>query len=198
MLSCRLDIYGTVEEDHLMNRRWIAAIAIATLAGAALAQTVYETRDKSGPVFTDRPSAGASAVQLQAPNVIAMPPAPQVQPASSPAAPAYRELVIIAPEARGTIHSNTGAFDVRARLSPALRGSDRIQVSLDGNVLKTRFRSPDLRITEADWNAAASSDDGLHTIALTVVDAKGAPLIASAVVGFYMQRASVARQRRAR
>ncbi|HMN77447.1 MAG TPA: hypothetical protein PKC97_15390 [Burkholderiaceae bacterium] len=181
-----------------MNPRWIAAIAIATLAGAALAQTVYETRDKNGPVFTDRPSAGASAVQLQAPNVIAMPPAPQAVPASGPALPAYRELVIDAPEAQGSIHSNTGAFDVRARLSPALRGSDRIQVSLDGNVLKARFRGPNLRVTEADWNAAANGDDALHTIQLTVVDAKGEPLIASAPVGFYMQRATVAKQRRAR
>lgn len=181
-----------------MNERWIAAIALGAFAGAALAQTVYESKDKSGPVFTDRPSAGASAVQLPPPNVIALPPAPQAVPASSTALPAYRDLVIVAPEAQGTVHSNTGAFDVRAQLSPALRGNDRIQVSLDGNVLKTRFRSPNVRVTEAEWNAAASSGDGLHTIQLTVVDAKGEPLIASAPVSFYVQRATVAKQRRAR
>ncbi len=182
---------------RLMKARSAAAIALAMLAGTALAQTVYESRDKSGPVFSDQPSAGASAVQLQAPNVIAMPAAAPVQTASAPAA-AYRSFIILAPAAQGSIHSNIGAFDVKARLSPALRGSDRIVASLDGNMLKTRFRSPNLRITEADWSAAARSGDSLHTIQLAVVDANGELLIASAPVSFYMQRATVAKERRAR
>jgi len=181
-----------------MHSRWIVALALLAFALTAGAQTVYETKDKAGPVFSDVPSAGASAVDLPPANVIKMPiPAATPAPSAPPPVP-YRDLVIVAPKAQGTIHSNTGAFDIRAQLSPALRGSDRILVSLDGNLLKSRFRSPNVRITESDWNAAANSDDGLHSVQLTVVDAKGEPLIASAPVSFYVQRATVAKQHRAR
>lgn len=178
-----------------MNARWMVATALASLSLAPLAQTVYETKDKAGPVFSDKPAQGASAVELPPPNVISMPAAASTPAPSAPPPAPYRDLMILAPEARGSVHSNTGEFDVRARLSPALRGSDRILVSLDGNVLKTRFRGANLHITEADWNAAASGDDSLHTIQLTVVDAKGEPLIASAPVSFYVQRATVSKRR---
>ncbi len=178
-----------------MDVRWTVATTLVTFCCAAFAQTVYETKDKSGPVFSDRPTQGASAVELPPPNVVSMPaPASTPAPSTPPPAP-YRDLMILAPEAQGSVHSNTGEFDIRARLSPALRGSDRILVSLDGNVLKTRFRSANLHVTKADWNAASSSDDSLHTIQLTVVDAKGEPLIASAPVSFYVQRATVSKRR---
>lgn len=176
--------------------RFVAATLIV-LAGAATAQTVYESKDKSGPVFSDQPSPGASAVKLQAPNVIAMPAAPAAPQSAAPAF-AYRSLVVTAPEARGTIHSNTGAFDVRAQLAPALRTNDRIVVSLDGELLKTQFRSANLRISERDWNASASSADSLHTIELAVVDANGNVLASSAPVSFYVQRATVEKERRVR
>ncbi len=181
-----------------MHSRWVVALGSLAFVLTAGAQTVYETKDKAGPVFSDVPSAGASAVELAPANVIKMPaPSPTPAPSAPPPVP-YRNLVIVAPEAQGTIHSNTGAFEIRARLSPALRGSDRILVSLDGNLLKSRFRSPNVHITEADWNAAANSNDGQHSVQLTVIDAKGEPLIASAPVSFYAQRATVAKQRRAR
>jgi hypothetical protein len=183
-----------------MHSRWIVALVSLAFALTAGAQTVYKSKDKDGPVFSDVPSPGASAVELPPANVIQMP-VPTARPTPTPSAPPsvpYRNLVIVVPEAQGTIHSNTGAFDIRAQLSPALRGSDRILVSLDGNLLKSRFRSPNVHITEADWNAAANSNDAQHSVQLTVVDAKGEPLIASAPVSFYVQRATVAKQRRAR
>lgn len=181
-----------------MHSRWIVALGSLAFALTVGAQTVYKKEGKDGPVFSDVPSPGASAVELPPANVIQMPvPAATPAPAAPPPVP-YRNLVIVAPEAQGTIHSNTGAFDIRAQLSPALRGSDRILVSLDGNLLKSHYRSPNVHITEADWNAAANSNDAQHSVQLTVVDAKGEPLIASAPVSFYVQRATVAKQRRAR
>lgn len=179
-----------------MTNRQIIAAALAFFSIGALAQTVYETKGKDGPVFSDKPTAGASSVDLPPPNVISM---PAVAPAPAPttqAAPAYRNLVILTPEAQGSIHSNTGAFDVKARLSPTLRSGDRILVSLDGTLLKTRFRSPNLRITDADWRATTNDDSAAHSLQLIVVDAKGAPLIESASVDFYMQRATVSKRRR--
>lgn len=167
----------------------IAAVLVSISVGA-FAQTVYESRDKAGrPVFSDTPSAGASAVQLPPPNVVVM---PSVEPAAptTQAPPAYRSLVVLHPAEQATVHSNTGAFDVKARLSPPLRGGDRIAVSIDGTLLKQRFRSPNLHISEADWRAAANDDSNAHSLQLIVVDAKGEPMIESASVSFYRQRAS--------
>lgn len=180
-----------------MNNHCIFVAASITLAGAALAQTVYESKDRSGPVFTDKPSAGASVVQLQPPNAIAMPAARPAPQASAPAF-AYLNLIVVALEAQGTVHTNTSAFDLRARWSPALRASDRIVISLDGNLLKMRFRGTNLRIGAADWTAAADSRDNQHTIEQVVVDTGGTVLIASPPVAFYVRHATIARERRAR
>ncbi len=64
-----------------MTHRWILATALASCAMVSMAQTVYESRDKAGPVFSDRPSPGASTVQLEAPNVIDVTPVPKQSPA---------------------------------------------------------------------------------------------------------------------
>ncbi|MEO8123453.1 MAG: hypothetical protein ABI633_05335 [Burkholderiales bacterium] len=179
-----------------MTTRQIIAATLVSLSSGAMAQTVYESKDKSGPVFSDMPSAGASAVQLQAPNVISMPAPAPVQTPTKQAPPAYRDFVILAPEGQGSVHSNTGAFDVKARLSPALRSSDRIAVSIDGSLLKKRFRSPNIHIADADWRSASDDESVAHSLQLVVVDAKGALLIESAPVNFYMHRATVSRRRR--
>ena len=45
-----------------MKHRWMIAAALAAQAMAPLAQTVYESKDKAGPVFSDKPSPGAKPV----------------------------------------------------------------------------------------------------------------------------------------
>ena len=66
-----------------MKPSWIIAAVLAAHAAATLAQTVYESKDKSGPVFSDRPSAGAVPVEVSPPNVVS---APAVKaPADAPA-----------------------------------------------------------------------------------------------------------------
>jgi hypothetical protein len=164
----------------------------------SLAQTVYETKDKAGPVFSDRPSPGASAVQLQAPNVVDAPPAPKPPAAASAsAAPApYKRFVIERPAEQDMVHTNTGAFAISASLSPPLRPSDRVRVLLDGNLVPTIFRSTDIRLSEADWQDAAVSLNGEHTLQLAVVDADGKPAIETAPVRFYARGAAVGGGRR--
>jgi hypothetical protein len=180
-----------------MYPRSIVVVALAAHCVLSLAQTVYESKDKAGAVFSDRPSPGASAVQLQAPNVVDTPattPAPAPTPASAP--PAYRKLVVTRPAEQGTIHSNTGEFGVSANVTPPLRPGDRIRVLLDGNLVPTVFRSASLRISESDWQATAMGNGNQHTIQLAVVDAAGKPWIESAPVSFYVQRAAIGAQRR--
>jgi hypothetical protein len=181
-----------------MNRRWIIAAAVATPLVAPLApmaQTVYESKDKAGPVFSDQPSPGAKAVQLQAPNVIGTPavkpPAPSPAAGTAPAPAPYRRFVIARPAEQGMVHTNTGEFGIDANLSPPLRPSDRVRVLLDGNLLPTAYRSTNLRISEADWQAAAVSINGEHSLQLVVVGADGKPSIETAPVRFYARRAAV-------
>ena len=182
-----------------MTRPLLVAIPLAIGCTLAAAQsTVYESQDKAGPVFSDQPSSGAKSINLPPPNVIQTDPVRPQQPAPAAPAPYYTALAISSPENGGTIHSNTGAFDVGVRLEPALRTSrgDRITAKLDGRMLTRSFGSAKLGITDADWQAAASSGDGEHTLQLAIVDKTGAVLIESAPVKFFARRATVHREAR--
>jgi len=180
-----------------MKRTWFIAFALAAQAATPLAQTVYESKDKAGPVFSDRPSTGAVPVDVTPQNIVSPPapkPAPPV-PEGTPA-PAYRRLVITRPAEQDMVHSNTGAFDISASLSPPLRPNDRVRVLIDGNLVPAVFRSTSVRITEQAWQAAALGNTGEHTLQLAVVDADGRPWIQSEPVRFYLRGAAVGGKRR--
>jgi hypothetical protein len=180
-----------------MKARWIPAALLALHGAAALGQTVYESKGKEGPVFSDRPSPGAVPVDATPQNVIS-PPAvkPPAPPPPPDAAPTYRRLVIVRPAAQDMVHSNTGAFDVSANLSPPLRPNDRVRVLIDGNLVPTVFRSTRLNISEQDWRSTALGHDGEHTLQLAVVDADGKPWIESEPVRFYLRGVAVGGRRR--
>lgn len=100
-----------------MKLSWILAAALAAHVASAWAQTVYESKDKAGPVFSDRPSTGAVPVDLPPPNVVSSPavtPVPDA-PAASASAPTYRRLVIQRPAEQDMVHSNNGAFGISAQ-----------------------------------------------------------------------------------
>ena len=180
---------------------WCLGLSTAPLA----AQTpIYETRDKDGPVFSDRPSPGAAPVNVGPINVVPSSPPPAPTAVSGPAAGAgnppspYRWLRIGSPANQGTVHANTGSFEVVVRSSPGLRASagDRIQLMLDGNVLPKAQATNRIQLTEADWQAAAAADTAQHTLQAAVVDANGIVLVTSAPVVFYVHRAAVGGSRR--
>jgi hypothetical protein len=178
-----------------MKLIWILTAVLAAQGASALAQTVYESKDKAGPVFSDRPVSGAVPVEIAPPNVVSPPRVQPAPPAAPAAAPAYRRLVIVRPAAQDMVHSNTGAFDIRAQLSPALRNGDSVRVLIDGNLVPTVFRSTSLHISEQDWRSTATGDTGLHTLQVAVVDADGKPWIESQQISFYLRGASVGGRR---
>lgn len=176
-----------------MTRPLLGAVLFAIGSTLVSAQgPVYESKDKAGPVFSDQPSPGAKPVELGPPNVIqTTPPPKQPAPAAVPA-PYYTTLTISSPENGGSIHTNTGAFDVNVQLQPALRTArgDRIEARLDGRALPRRFSSANFGITEADWQKSASPDNPEHTLQVVIRDKAGAVLIESAPVKFYAHRAT--------
>jgi len=119
---------------------------------------------------------------------------------AAPTAPAsgYTSLVITSPGHNGTIHSNTGAFEVGAEVRPALRAAqgDVMRARLDGIPLAQSYASANFRVTEADWRAAANPDNVEHTLQVAVVDGSGTVLIESAPIRFYAHRATVRRTTR--
>jgi len=176
----------------------VCALFFAAVCLPCRAQTIYESKDKAGnPVFTDQKAPGGKAVDLPPPNVVQTPALPKSSPAPAAAPAPYSSLAIASLENEGTIHTNTGEFDIRARAVPALRSAagDRIRVKLDGNLLPTTYASRWVKISAEDWQAAATQD-AQHTIQIAIVDGSGTTLIESAPVTFYAHRATVRRRAR--
>jgi hypothetical protein len=174
-----------------------ALLAAAWCAPCAAQGTVYESKDKAGPVFSDQPSPGAKPVELAPPNVVGPQRTPPARPAPAAAAPKYSSLAIASLVNEDTVHSNTGEFDFRVRSVPALRAAagDRIRVTIDGNPVATTYSSGKVRVSAADWQAAANGD-ALHKLQVAIVSPAGARLIESAPVSFYMRRATTGGERR--
>ena len=64
-------------------------------------------------------------------------------------------------------------------------------MKLDGRLINRKFTSSPVRVTAADWGAAARGDEPSHTVQIAVVDQNGTLLIESATVQFYARRATV-------
>lgn len=163
-------------------------LLICLLPAVALAQTVYESKNQEGPMFSDRPSPGAQPIDLPPANVIDTDPPAQKQP--QPAAPGYTAFTILSPQNQDTLHTNTGEFQVILALTPALEGGNAISVSLDGTTLPTLRNSLQFDITPDEWQRAAA-ENVLHELQVAVVDGSGNLLITADPVRFYVHRASL-------
>lgn len=178
-----------------MKHQLPLAVLLVCCSLLAAAQTpIYETKDGRGPVFSDQPSPGAVRVDLPPPNVIQVPAASPQSPSSptSAAPPPYVSLAITSPANEGTIHTNTGAFDLQVQVRPALRTDrgDRIVVRLDGKRLAQGYASTSISVTPDDWAKAATVDNVEHSLQVAIVDRGGAVLAESATVRFYAHRAT--------
>jgi hypothetical protein len=179
-----------------MLRLFFLALLVTWSALAAAQGQVYESKDAAGrPVYSDQPSPGARPLDLPPPSVIETPPLPQRPPAPAPEAkkPTYESLAVASPADGDTVWSNTGEFDVDIAVTPALRAAegDIVRVRLDGSLLAQSYASTSFRVSEADWQAAANFDNIEHSLQLTIVDAKGATLIESAPVKFFVHRSFI-------
>jgi len=168
-------------------------LLIWLLPAIACAQTMYECPGKEGPVFTNTPCAGGKELDLGPPNVIDTGNPPQQQPAQVDA-PVYSVCTIVSPQYGGTVHTNTGAFQVSLALPPGLQGGNAISVSLDGTQLPTLRYSLQFDITQEEWDSAAAANVQ-HLLQASVVDRSGNTLIAATPVQFYVHRAFRKEQR---
>ena len=178
-----------------MPAKVLLLMLLAFSSGFASAQgSIYESKGKDGPVFSDQPSSGARPLELPPLNVIEQAPLPP-QDQMPDAAPApYSQLTIVSPADGSTIHTNTGAFDMQLQVDPGLRirRGDTLRVKLDGNPLAQGYTALEIHITEADWASAATSDNVQNSLQADIISNKdGSVLIESAPIRFFAHRAAV-------
>lgn len=176
----------------------MAAALLACWGAQGAAQAVYESKDKAGnPVFSDRPAPAAKSLDLPPPNVIQTQPLPPRKPAPAPAAASYTSLSISSLENEGTVHTNTGDFQILVRSVPALRAAagDRIRVTLDENLLARKYSSGAVNVSAEDWQATAA-ENAQHRLQVAIVDRNGTTLIESKPITFYAHRATARKKAR--
>ena len=176
------------------------AAALVFLALPGSAQTVYETRGANGPVFSDKPQAGAKAVELKPLNVIDAP-APGASPVVAPrkaesgkeAAVGYRSFAIVFPENEGSVVANTAVFDVRVAVEPALQLGEghAFAVSINGKPVGKRFTATEFTIPAEFWGDQLPEPNQRHQVDANIVDRAGAVLKNAAPVQFYLRHAKI-------
>lgn len=157
-------------------------------------EPVYESKGQAGPVFSDVPAAGAKPLYLAPINVMDAPPAPAPAPPPArqedAAAPTpYSRLAIITPENEGTIHTNTGDFDLQLQIEPPLAADHTILVTLDGKPLAHGYDRPQIQINATDWASAGNPDSIEHSLQVAIADRTGAVLLESEPIRFYVHHA---------
>jgi hypothetical protein len=195
----------------------IALIFAVLFAGTtAFAQTVYETRGANGPVFSDKPQAGAKAIELRPLNVIdnasltggspaekAGAPAAQPKSASDKAGKqklagenemiAYRSFSIVFPENDGSVWANTAVFEVRVAVEPPLQLGEghAFTVSISGKPVGQRFTATEFMIPPEFWGDQPPPPNQRMQLSATLVDRNGVVLKEAAPVQFQLRYATV-------
>jgi hypothetical protein len=93
----------------------------------------------------------------------------------------YTQIAIARPGNEETVHDNEGNLAVQVAVSPSLAPGDRIVLLLDGGPVATQTGTT---------FALSRIERGAHTLQAQVVDARGATLVASRPITFYMWQAS--------
>ena len=184
-------------------KSFVATFALMALSAVVLAQGVYVTQGENGPVFSDKPQAGAKELSLRPLTVVAPTketkaavPAPanpaEVQKAD--AAPfAYRDFSILSPENESSVVANTAVFEVRVAVDPPLRLGEghAIAVSLNGQVVGQRYTASEIMIPPEFWGERLPPPNQTIQLDASIVDADGQVLKKAQPIRFVLRYAAV-------
>lgn len=165
-------------------------LAVLLAPYAASSAPIYKSVGPDGKIiYSDKPVPGAKRVDLPPINVYKAPPAPAAA-AAPPPPPAqkpgsyYRRIAIVTPSPDATLWNTAYTVDVEALVEPPLNvaAGHRLVAVLDGKPVgepqaQTHFTLRDVF-------------RGTHTVQVTVQDAKGAALLSSPAVAFYIHQGS--------
>lgn len=177
-----------------------ALLPILVLAGEAHAQAVYVTPGENGPVFSDKPRAGAKEVELRPLTVVQPTPAPP--PSAAPKAvgprdamsrggaisePAYARLSIVSPQDNSAVAPGATLLDVRLSIDPplAVDAGHAVSIRLNGQPVGRLYGAAEFTIAPEEWQAAWQGERSIQLDA-DVVDGNGQVLIGARPIRFYV------------
>lgn len=192
-----------------MNKRISAFLLFLVLmvqSATPIAQGVYVTPGAKGPVYSDKPKAGAREVTLPPLNVVASPenkgttsPVPAAKTDSMKtdvAAPGYRSFNVVFPEDNGSVVANTAVFEVRVSVDPPLQLGERhaFMVSINGRAVGQRFTATEFMIPPEFWGDSLPLANQSMQLDASIVDGNGQVLKKAAPVRFFMRYATILNQ----
>ena len=166
---------------------WLA-LTCTLGAGSAIATTLYKWVDAQGVVhYSDTPQPGAQKIQVQAaqtysaPKPARIPPTPSTTSKSTDAtaAGAY-QCQLLAPTAEQA-YFDPDAVQIAVAVTPALTGSDRLVVTVDGTPVP---------VSPSGQAMVPSPERGAHTISASVQGADGSTTCSTSVT-FNVQRTTL-------
>lgn len=179
-------------------------VGILALSSAlAYAQGVYMTQGENGPVFSDKPQAGAKEVTLKPLNVVPLPKASKVTAPVLPdgkddsdkanTAAAYQTFSVLYPENNGSIVANTAVFDVRVSVEPLLKLGEghAFVVSLNGRPVGQRYTATEFMIPPEFWGDNLPAPNQVVQLDASIIDANDQVLKKAAPVRFALRYATV-------
>ena len=199
--------------------------ALALFSSALLAQGVFVTQGKNGPLFSNVPQQGAREVQLKPLNVIEPPTMPASEPATvatptavkaepktiagagagagaadNDVAAYYRSFFFVYPENNGAVAASTAAFDVHLAVDPPLQleRQHAFVVAINGRRVDQRFTASEFMVPPEFWNERLPPDNQLIQLDASIVDGDDRVLKRAEPVQFYLRRLAFAPRPRPR
>ena len=186
--------FSQIEVTDMKTSIYLAIVLALTPLLAPAQTPIYESRDKSGPVFSDTQTPGSTQVDLSPINVIQT---PKIAPSTAPqqpaaAGPAYGQLLITSPANGDTFWLHSGNLQIQVYLNPALNSTvgHTLRVRVNGNMLPRSFTSNTINVAQGDFNLDTRNDNDniQQTVQAVVVDAAGKVMIESPAISLYVRR----------
>lgn len=185
----------------------VLAVSAELFCAAALAQSVYVTRGENGPVFSDKPQAGAKEMTLKPLTVV--PGAPEPSQAAKPlrggpdfaktdsrrqdAAPLYRSLAIIAPENNGSVPGDTSQLEVRLAADPPLLLAEghAFVARVNGRFVDQRFTATEFMLPPDSWPEGYLPANRSVQLEVSIVDGSGQVVMRATPIQFFSRQVVV-------
>ncbi len=158
---------------------WFCLLSLFTPLGHA---QIYTWTDANGQVhYSDKPVAGAQTITPKSATNIRLPPAPTNSQTATQDAPSY-QLKLLTPENGATIRNSLSQVPFSLQLHPELQGDQRLQLLLDGQVVRTLGNGGSFILEQVTR--------GEHQLQAQVIDKNGKVLASTPSITFYFHHHS--------
>ena len=176
-----------------MKALWtiLAVVAASVAVGATV---TYRWTDTDGVHYSDQPHPGADKIILGTPQTYSSADADGQAPVSSASSnprrarnadngPFHYDSCTVVEPAEDQVLIDVQSVTIAVQARPAKRGTDRMEVSLDGQAIKAA--SPD----QEEFHVSPV-ERGTHTVAATIRDSDGKNVCQSPAISFHVRQPS--------